>query len=130
MIQSGKPSSQRKFFYSKPLHLAKKNLSSHLSKELREKFGVRAFTLHKGDTVEIMRGSFKGKKGKVHTVNYSQKNVIVEGIVRKKVSGQEVAVPLQASNLRLMELELTDKKRIESLERKGKHKKTENKGEK
>ena len=125
MIASSKPSSQRGFFYNKPLHLARKDLSSHVSKELHEKLGIRAFTLRKGDTVQIVRGSFKGKKGKIQKVNYIQRTVQVEGIVRKKVSGQEVLVPLKASNLVIEEMDLTDKKRIESLDRKGKSKKGE-----
>ncbi len=124
-VSSSKPSVQRQHFYNMPLHEARKALSAHLSKDLRVKLGIRAFPLRKGDTVTVMRGSFKGKNGKIKELNYSKCEVMMEGMTRKKLSGKEVAVPMQASNLMITELELTDKKRVESLERKGKGKHTQ-----
>ncbi|HID17194.1 TPA: 50S ribosomal protein L24, partial [Candidatus Bathyarchaeota archaeon] len=41
-IKSSKPSKQRKAFYNAPAHLRRKLVSAPLSKELREKYGVRA----------------------------------------------------------------------------------------
>uniref|UniRef100_A0A8H7NM02 KOW domain-containing protein n=1 Tax=Bionectria ochroleuca TaxID=29856 RepID=A0A8H7NM02_BIOOC len=73
------PSSQRRVILSAPL-----------SKELREKYNVRSIPIRKDDEVTIVRGSNKGREGKVTSV-YRLKYVIhVERITRDKASGQSV----------------------------------------
>jgi large subunit ribosomal protein L24 len=116
--KSKKARKQRKFLYQAPLHLRRKMLAAHLSKELREKYKRRSFPLRKGDEVEIMRGEFKGKKGKISRVDLKNYRVYIEGITRKKTTGIEVQVPIHPSNLRIISLNLDDKKRVEALERK------------
>jgi len=117
--KSAKPRKQRKFLYTVPLHLRRKILASHLSKELREKYKRRALPVRKGDEVQVMRGKFKGKTGKVARVNYKKYRVYIEGITRKRTVGTEAQVSLHPSKLKIINLNLDDKKRQKILERKG-----------
>lgn len=116
--KSKKPRKQRKFLYKAPLHLRRKMLSAHLSKELREKYKRRSLPVRKGDEVEIMRGEFKGKRGKITKVDLKNYKVYIEGITRKKTTGELVQVPIHPSNLKLINLNLEDEKRKKILERK------------
>ncbi|OGI15372.1 50S ribosomal protein L24 [Candidatus Micrarchaeota archaeon RBG_16_49_10] len=115
---SKQPRKQRKYRYNAPFHAKRNLLSAHLSKDLRKKYGKRSFPVRKGDEVEIMRGDFKKKKGKISRVNIKTAKVYVDGVTIKKVEGTEVAVPLDPSNLRVTDLELKDKRRVEALNRK------------
>jgi large subunit ribosomal protein L24 len=121
--KSKKPRKQRKFLYKAPLHLRRKMISAHLSKELREKYKTRSLPLRKGDEVEIMRGEFKKKRGKVSRIDTKKYKVYIEGITRKRTDGTERQVPIHPSNLRIINLNLEDKRRVKILERKmkGKH---------
>jgi len=65
-----------------------------------------------------MRGEFKKKEGKVIAIKTKTSKVIIEGITVKKQEGAKVEVPIQASNLQVIELNLEDKKRKEKLETK------------
>jgi len=116
-INSVQPRKQRKYKYNAPLHIRHKFLSVHLSSELKERFGRRALPVRKGDSVEVMRGSFKGLKGTVDKVDMRSGKVYIEEIKIKKVDGSEVMRPLQPSNLRIVDLNLDDKRRQAVLER-------------
>ncbi len=93
-------------------------MSAHLSKELREKYKRRSLPVRKGDEVEIMRGEFKKKRGKVLRVDLKKYKVYVEGITRKRTDGTERLVPIHPSNLMIVNLNLQDKRRVKILERK------------
>ncbi|MEM5870069.1 MAG: 50S ribosomal protein L24 [Candidatus Aenigmatarchaeota archaeon] len=116
--KSKKARKQRKFLFTAPLHIRRKMMAAHLSKELREKYKRRSLPLRKGDEVEVMRGEFKGKRGKVSRIDLKKYKVYIEGITRRKTTGAEVQVPIHPSNLRIISLNLDDKKRVEALERK------------
>ena len=112
---SKKPGKQRKYREKTPLHLRRKFLSSRLDKELRKKYNIRNIPLRKGDTVMIMKGKFKKKKGKVTGINTKRMHVEVEGIQMKKQDGSKTNVLLRPSNLMITELNIEDKKRREGL---------------
>ncbi len=116
-MESKKPKKQRKAFHEMPLHRKQKAVSAHLNKRLREELGVRAMPVRKGDTVKVMRGSFKGKNGKVSSVNISKMHVFVEKITRKKADGTEAIMPLRASNLLIESLEKIDEKRFKRIKK-------------
>jgi len=116
--KSKKPRKQRKFLYNAPLHLRRKMLAAHLSKELKEKYKIRSLPVRVGDEVEVMRGKFKGRKGKIVKVDTKKLRVYVEGITIKKSSGQERLFPLHPSKLKIIKLDLSDKYRQKMLERK------------
>lgn len=117
---SVKPRKQRKYIYNAPLHIRKKLVSSHLSKELIKKYGIRSLPLRKGDKVIIAKGQFKKLSGKVEKINLKKLRVFVENIKIEKNDGTMAMYPLSASNLIITALNLEDKKRIESIKRKGK----------
>jgi len=112
---SKQPRKQRKYIANAPLHLKRKMLSANLSKELRKKYSKRNIEIRKNDVVKIMRGKFKGKQGKVLSANIKRLKIVVEGIQVKKQDGSKVNVKLRPSNLQIIELNVEDKKRIESL---------------
>ncbi len=124
-ISSKQPRKQRKYRYNAPLHVKHKFLCAHLSKELIKKYNRRSFPVRKGDEVEIMRGEFKKKKGKISRVGLKKTKIYIDGITRKKVDGSEVMVPVHPSNLRIINLELNDEKRLKALKRSMKEEKHE-----
>ncbi len=114
---SKQPRKQRKALYEAPLHKRQKLVSAHLSKELREKFKKRSLPVRKGDEVKVLRGEFKGRTGKVVEVDLKKLKVYVDGITRKKSTGEEVKVPLHPSNLMIINADMSDKKRVKTVER-------------
>ena len=121
-VGSKRPGKQRKYLAQAPLHVRKKLLNVSLSKELRKKYGKRSITIIKGDKIKILVGKFKKKEGKVSLVNYKRMKIYVEGIQIKKLDGSMTNVPLRHSNLQIIELNLDDKKRNESLNKNSKEK--------
>jgi len=118
-LASPKPKVQRKAFYNAPLHLRHKLVSAHLSRELRDKLGIRSLPVVVGDRVMIMKGDHKGKTGKVAEVDLKGLWVKVEGITRKKADGTEVLVKFRPWNLLILDLNLKDKWRRRIIERRG-----------
>lgn len=108
---SRQPRKQRKYLANAPLHIRKKFVGVNLSKDLRKKYGKRNIPVRKGDGIKIMRGKFKGKRGKITDVKLKISKVTVEGIQVKKQDGSKVDVKLQPSNLQIIELNLEDRKR-------------------
>ncbi|KAF9363729.1 60S ribosomal protein L26 [Mortierella sp. NVP85] len=100
-------------------------MSASLSKELREKHSVRSIPIRKDDEVLVVRGSYKGREGKVVQV-YRRKWVIhVERVNREKANGASVPVGIHPSKVVVTKLHL-DKDRKAILERKDRSvKKTE-----
>jgi len=115
------PRKQRKARYNAPLHSRQKLVHAHISKEAREKLKItkRSTAVREGDKVKVMNGKFRGKTGKVSEVDLKGLKVYVEGVTARKAKGQEVPAALEPSNLMIIELDLSDKKRKEILERKG-----------
>lgn len=118
-MASPKPKVQRKAFYNAPLHLRHKLASAHLSRELRDKLGIRSLPVVVGDRVMIMKGDHKGKTGKVAEVDLKGLWVKVEGITRKKADGTEVLMKFRPWNLLILDLNLKDKWRRRIIERRG-----------
>jgi len=80
---------------------------------------VRAIPIRKDDEVTIVRGSNKGREGKVTSV-YRLKYVIhVERVNREKSNGQSVPIGIHPSKVVITKLKL-DKDREKILERIGK----------
>lgn len=114
---SGQARKQRKFRAEAPQHTRQKLLSSHLSKDLRKKYGRRSFQIRKNDTVKIMNGKFRGKLGKISIVDLVNIRVAIEGMQITKKDGSKVNVHFRPSNLMITELNLDDKKRLESIQK-------------
>ena len=116
-MKSINPSKQRKKLYNAPLHQNRKSIASHLEENLLLKYDKRSIPVIKGDTVKIMRGSFKGHEDKVVKVNVKKFTLEIEGITMSKADGNKIAKPIHPSNVLITKLNLTDKWRRKNLER-------------
>ena len=113
---SSKPSNVREKLFKSPAHIRSNRVSSHLSDDLRDKYGKRSIRLRKGDTVKVIRGEYKGIEGKVKEVNTKTGRITVEGITREKIAGGTVPVEIHSSKVMIMNLNLDDKWRKDKLE--------------
>ncbi len=98
------PRKQRKALYSNPLHLKRKMLHAHLSRELRASMGKRSVLAAKGDSVKILKGRFKGISGKISKVNVKTSFVSVEGAMAKKQNGKETPAKLRPNQFIITEI--------------------------
>ncbi|KAL9061294.1 MAG: hypothetical protein Q9162_000168 [Coniocarpon cinnabarinum] len=107
----------RKEYFTAPSSRRRVIMSAPLSKELRDKHNVKSIPLRKDDEVVIMRGSNKGREGKI-TACYRLKYVIhIERLTREKSNGQSVPIGVAPSKVQVTKLKL-DKDRENILERK------------
>ncbi|CAO1627508.1 unnamed protein product [Sympodiomycopsis kandeliae] len=120
MVSSSRRTS-RKIHFSAPSHLRRKIMSSSLAKPLREEHGIRSIPIHKDDEVLIVRGSNKGREGRVTQVYRKKWVVHVERVVREKTNGTSVPIPVHPSNVVITKLKLDkDRKTIISRKSAGK----------
>jgi len=115
---SKQPRKQRKYRYNAPLHIKRKFMGIHLSKDLKKKYSKRNLIAKKGDTVKVVRGQFKGKIGKIEKVDIKKERIYMVGLEITKKDGTKTKYPINPSNLILTDLTLEDKKRMVSLKRK------------
>lgn len=113
--KSKQPRKQRKEREEAPLHKRNKYVRATLSDELREEYGTRSVRVSEGDTVEIMRGDYAGEEEEVLRVDLDETKVYVEDVTVEKTDGEEVPRPVDASNLRVTELNLQDGEREERI---------------
>ena len=114
---SSHPSKQRLAQEAAPLHVRQKFMGATLSKELKKEYGFGTLRVRKGDIVKILRGDAKGLEGKVAKVNLTKGRIQIEGITQKKVDGSTVFIPIHPSKIEITKLDLTDKLRSASFER-------------
>lgn len=112
---TAQPRKSRKLLYSLPNHLARRQVSSHLSDELIKKYDRRTMTLRKGDTVRVLRGDFRGTVGKVLAVDIAARKVQVDGVTVDKADKTKKPRPIDPSNLEITKLDLSDKLRREKI---------------
>ena len=131
-IVSGELTEPDSFFFlqshfTAPSHIRRKIMSAPLSTELRAKYNVRSVPIRKDDEVQIVRGTYKNREGKVTQV-YRRKWVIhIERITRERVNGATVNVGIDPSKCVITKLKL-DKNRKELLDRKKGSKSEKGKG--
>ena len=108
------PRKQRKARYTAPAHARGKYLSASVSKDLREKIGKKSLPVRSGDKVQVVRGDFKGHEGEVLSVDYGSYKVTVENITLSKPDGTVTFVPIDPSNMVIIEADLKDDRRIKN----------------
>ena len=99
-----------------------KQAGSHLSKQLREKYGQRSVRILNGDTIKVIRGEFKGVDGKVVKVSTAKHTIAIEGVKKQKRKGDKIDVYIDSSNVVITNLNTDDKWRTARLEKKPKEK--------
>lgn len=109
---TSKAGKNRKRRFQAPSHVRRKLMSSPLSKELLQKYGVRTMPIRKDDEVQVVRGHFKGQQvGKVVQV-YRKKFVIhIERIQRDKANGATAHVGIDPSNVVIVKLKMNKDRR-------------------
>merc|ERR1712087_850250 len=114
----------RKAHFSAPSSERRISMSAPLSNELRQKHNVRSLPLRKDDEVEVMRGFFKGRSGRILSC-YRRKFVVhVDRITREKANGATVHVGIHPSKVQIIKIKMhKDRKTI--LERKNRNKMTD-----
>jgi large subunit ribosomal protein L24 len=113
---SKQPRKQRTRTRDAPLHERHKQVRATLSDDLREEYGRRNVRVNTGDTVEVLRGDHAGTEAEVLEVDLREAVLHVEDVTVEKADGEEVPRPLDASNVRVTELDLEDDRRRERLE--------------
>ena len=108
---------QRKYKYNAPLHIKSRFLNCNLSKELKTEHSTRNLRVRKADVVKIITGQFKNKIGKVDKVSIIKGKVFVENMTIKKKDGSSVLYPINPSNLQIIKLDLSDKRRVSKLKK-------------
>jgi large subunit ribosomal protein L24 len=111
---SKQPRKQRTALYNAPAHARGKHLSASLSKDLREKVGKRSLPLRTGDKVRVLRGDFAGHEGEVLTVDYGSYKVTIEEVTLSKPDGTATFLPVDPSNLVIIDADLSDDKRLKN----------------
>ncbi len=111
---SKQPRKQRKALYNAPAHARGKHLSASLSKDLRAKVGKRSLPLRSGDKVRVLRGDFKGHEGEVLSVDYTSYKVTIEEVTLSKPDGTAVFLPVDPSNLMIIDADTKDDRRIKN----------------
>ena len=110
-MTSVKARTQRRLLATAPIHARRKNVHAHVDAALVEKSKIalpRAIPVRLGDVVRIMRGNFRGKEGKVLSVDGRRGTVVIEGITIEKVDEKKVERPVHASNLLIIRMDDTD----------------------
>ncbi|MWG35140.1 50S ribosomal protein L24 [Halomarina oriensis] len=110
------PRKQRNRRANAPLHERHKQVRATLTGDLREEYGQRSVRVNAGDTVEVLRGDGAGTEGEVQTVDLKDATIHVEGVTIKKADGEDVPRALDASNVRVTDLDLEDGNREARLE--------------
>jgi len=114
-VSSKQPRKQRKYRYNAPFHIISKFLNVNLSKELRKKYGKRSLRVRTGDKVKVLRGNFRKHVGKVEKIDTSIAKVFVEKIEQLKKEGAKSLKPIDPTNLQIIELDTSDKRRLKRL---------------
>merc|ERR1712113_167229 len=107
----------RKAHFTAPSHIRRKLMAAPLSKELREKYGVRTLPVRKDDEIMVVRGNMKDKMGAVKTVFRKKYCIYFASGSREKMNGVTVDTPVHPSNVVITKIKL-DKDRLALLERK------------
>ena len=96
IMKSIKPRKQRKELFNAPQHKKRRWASSHLEESLLLKYDKRSVPVIRGDTVKVLRGSFRGHEDKVVNVNVKKQTLEIEGIHRHRLGPAETHSPARA----------------------------------
>lgn len=104
---SGSRRKSRLAHFSAPSHLRYKLLSANLSRELRQRYGVKSLPIRRDDEVTIVRGSSKDAKGKISQVYRKKWCLYVEKLVKNRINGATIRIPIHPSNVVITKLKIT-----------------------
>lgn len=114
---SKQPRKQVKFRANAPNHIKKTFMGATLDKDLRKKYGRRSIEVRKGDEVKVMRGKFRGRQGKVGSVDIKNSRIQIDGIQRSKVGQEKLITWFHPSNVKIIILNNDDMRRLKSMKK-------------
>ncbi|WBW70895.1 60S ribosomal protein L26 [Schizosaccharomyces osmophilus] len=109
---------QRKAHFAAPSSVRRVLMSAPLSKELREQYNIRSLPVRRDDQVAVVRGSNKGREGKITSVYRKKFLLLIERVTREKANGASSPLGIDASKVVINKLHL-DKDRKNLILRKG-----------
>lgn len=90
----------RKAHFTAPSHIRRKIMSCRLSRELRQKYGVKTMPVRKDDEVQVISGHRKSQQvGKVVRCFRKKYVLHIERVQREKSNGAMVYVGVHPSNV-------------------------------
>ncbi|MBS3060786.1 MAG: 50S ribosomal protein L24 [DPANN group archaeon] len=116
-VQSKKARKKRKDRSTLALHKRGAAMSAHLSKDIKKDVKKRNVPVRKNDVVKVLRGTHRGKTGKIVAVDYRNYKINIENVTLKNRAGKESFIPIDPSNVLITELVLEDEKRKNSIKR-------------
>jgi len=117
-MKTTKPNKQRKKLHQASSSERYRMFSAPLSSKLKESHNKNSVPVRSGDTVTIMRGDRRGSEGKVQRIDRKNYRIFVEGVDREKVDGTKILIPIHPSKVMITRLNLDDKWRKKTMERK------------
>ena len=93
--------------FAAPSHLRYKLLSANLSRELRQRYGVKSLPVRRDDEVTVVRGSSKDAKGKISQVYRKKWCLYIEKLVKNRINGATIRMPIHPSNVVITKLKIT-----------------------
>jgi len=105
----------RKAHFQAPSHIRRIMMAVHLSKELAQKWKVSSTPVRKDDEVQITKGRYKGRDGKIVSCIRRSYSLHIEKLTREKANGATVYVPVKPNYCVVTKLKL-DKNRREKFE--------------
>lgn len=105
---SKQPRKERRKLFQLPNHLRRKQVAAHLDEDLLLKYNTRSVTVREGDEVRVLRGDFKGHKGKIIGVDADGMRISVDGVTITKADHTQKARFIHPSNVVITKLELSD----------------------
>lgn len=109
--RSKQPRKQRKYLSNAPLHVHQRMVAAPLAEALQKKYQKKTAHIRKGDMVTIMRGQFRGQRGKIEKVDLKRMRLFIENAQIIKHGGTKVYYPVHPSKVRIEDLVLDDKRR-------------------
>lgn len=93
--------------FSAPSHIRYTLLSANLSRELRQRYGIKSLPVRRDDEVTVVRGSSKDAKGKVSQVYRKRWCLYIEKLSKNRANGATIRLPIHPSNVVLTKLKIT-----------------------
>ncbi|OHT11006.1 ribosomal protein L24 [Tritrichomonas foetus] len=107
----------RKQFFNATKEEKHVSMSAPLSKDLQNTHGIKRLPIRRDDEVEVVRGQYKTRSGRVVAVKLSTMRINVESVTKQKLSNETVFIPIHPSNVVITKIKM-DKYRKNLIEKK------------
>jgi len=92
-------------------------MMARLSADLQLKHNRKRIEIVKGDTVQVMRGEFKGVEGEVTSIHPKVERLSIDGVTREKADGSTMYYPVHPSKVQITKMLERDPWRAKIMER-------------